>query len=306
MDFHLSTNWNASRHATGEALVDEILGLGFAGVELGYQLSEIQAEGVQRRVASSAVNVCSVHAYAPYPVGAPVGHPELYLLASRDEDDRIMATVLLQRTLTFAARVGARAVVVHAGRIPISPASDELIESAEEDGVESKRYTKLLQRNQRRRARAARKHLDALCRSLDLLLPRCAQLNLTLCLENLPSWEAVPTEAEMLELKQRYTTPQLAYWHDIGHGQVRENLSWIQHRECAQRLLPHTFGLHIHDVLPLTHDHLPPPQGKLPFADFAFYGAAPVLRVFEPAPNTDAADLVAGLKYMRQVWSGAK
>ena len=303
MTFHLSTNWNASRHATGEALADEILGLGFAGVELGYQLSELQAEGIRRRVASGTLHVGSVHAFAPYPLGAPGGHPELYLLASRDEDDRAMATILLQKTMSFAAEVGARAVVVHAGRIAISPSSAELIESAEEDGLESRRYTKLLQRNQRRRARQARKHMDALCRSLDLLLPRCAKLNLTLCLENLPSWEALPTEDEMLELKQRYSTPQLAYWHDIGHGQVRENLKWINHRDCARRLLPHTAGLHIHDVLPPAQDHLPPSQGTLPFADFAFYGTAPVLRVLEPAPRTSPADLVAGLKHLQQAWA---
>jgi sugar phosphate isomerase/epimerase len=305
MDFFLSTNWNTARHETGEALADEALALGFAGVELGYQLSETQAEGIRRRVAAGALRVSSVHAYSPYPVGAPGGHPELYLLASRDEDDRVMASVLLQRTLAFAAEVGARAVVVHAGRIPIKPASDELIEVAEEDGLESKRYLKFLARNQRRRARQARRHLDALCRSLDNLLPRCAKLNLTLCLENLPSWEALPTEDEMLALKQRYPAPQLAYWHDLGHGQVRENLGWIRHREAAERLLPHTAGLHIHDVLPLAHDHLPPPQGKLPFADFAFYGQAPVLRVFEPDPNVKAADLEAGRKHVQQAWSGA-
>ena len=302
MDFNLSTNWNASRHATGEAMVDEILGLGFAGVELGYHLSQLQAKGVRKRVADGALQVGSVHAYAPYPVGAPGGHPELYLLASRDEDDRVMATILMQKTLLFAAEVGARAVVAHAGRIRVSPASDELLESAEEDGVESPHYVKLMQRNQRQRASQARKHLDALCRSLDLLLPNCAKLNLTLCLENLPSWEGLPTEDEMVELKQRYNTPHLAYWHDIGHGQVRENLGWIHHRECALRLLPLTFGLHIHDVLPPAHDHLPPPLGKLPFGDFAFYGKAPVLRVFEPAPNVPAADLVAGVRYLEQVW----
>ncbi len=302
LDFHLSTNWNTDRHATGEAMIDEILSLGFSGVELGYRLSEIQAEGVHRRVAAGQVKVGSVHAYAPYPIGAPAGHPELYLLASRDEDDRAMAIVLLQRTLAFAAEMGAHAVVVHAGRIPIEPASDELIEAAEEDGLDSPRYTKLLRRNQRRRARLARKHLDALCRSLDLLLPRCASLNLTLCLENLPSWEAVPTEEEMLELKQRYPAPSLAYWHDLGHGQVRENLGWIRHRECAERLLPHTVGLHIHDVLPLADDHLPPSQGNLPFEAFAFYASAPVLRVFEPDSRVPAAALVASLKYMRQAW----
>ena len=57
MDFYLSTNWNSTRHATGEALADEILSLGFAGVELGYQLSEPQADGIRRRVAAGALRV---------------------------------------------------------------------------------------------------------------------------------------------------------------------------------------------------------------------------------------------------------
>jgi sugar phosphate isomerase/epimerase len=258
---------------------------------------------VLRRVQAGAVRVGSVHAFAPYPLGAPGGHPELYLLASRDEDDRVMATILLQKTLRLAAEAGARAVVVHAGRIPVSPDSHELIECAEEDGLASRRYTKLWQRSQRRRARRARKHLDALCKSLDLILPQCARLQITLCLENLPSWEAIPTEDEMLELHQRYGSPHLAYWHDIGHGQVRENLGWIQHRAAAERLLPITAGLHIHDVRPMAQDHLPPPFGKLPFADFAFYGTAPVLRVLEPAPGIPAKELIAGREHVQQAWT---
>lgn len=303
MDFHLSTNWNAARHASGEAIADEIRGLGFDGLEVGYQLSEAQADGIRARVVAGAIQVGSVHAYAPYPLGTPVGHPELFLLASRDDDDRAMALLLLQKTLAFAAEVGARAVVVHAGRIPISPDSNELIDTAEDEGVDSQRYRKLLQRNQRRRARRASRHLDALRRSLDALLPRCAKLNLRLGLENLPSWEAIPTEEEMLELLQHYPSSPLAYWHDIGHGQVRENLGWIRHREWAERLLPHTCGLHIHDVKPLAFDHLAPLQGQLPFADFACYGSAPVLRVFEPAPKTQSAALVAGLNHLRKIWS---
>ena len=104
-------------------------------------------------------------------------------------------------------------------------------------------------------------------------------------------------------LKARFTTPSLAYWHDMGHGQVRENLGWIRHREWAERLLPNTCGVHIHDVKPLVRDHLAPLQGQLPFADFACYGTAPVLRVFEPSPNIKSADLVAGLNHLRKIWT---
>jgi sugar phosphate isomerase/epimerase len=304
MDFALSTNWNASRHATGEALVDEILALGFRSVELGYKLTVEQAAGVSRRIASGAVTVSSVHAYCPVPVGAPSGHPELYLLASRDEDERALATIYLMKTMEFAAKMGSQAVVMHSGRVKVKPFSDELIAAAEEetDGCASRRYQKLLARLQRRRARKAGRHLDALRGALDHLVPRFAKAGLTLCLENLPSWEAIPTETEMQELVQRYASPALAYWHDMGHGQIRHNLGWIDHRTAAEALLPHTRGIHIHDVRPLANDHLAPGQGALPFADFAFYGRANVLRVFEPGPQVKPADLSASLAFVRAAW----
>jgi sugar phosphate isomerase/epimerase len=304
MDFFCSTNWNSARHPNaGEALADEILALGFAGVELGYRLSEAQAEGIRRRVAAGALRVSSVHAYCPAPIGAPRGHPELYAIASRDDDDRAMAVLLLRRNLEFAAEVGAGAVVVHAGRIAVTPASDALIAAAAEDGVSGKRYQKLLASNRRRRARRAAGHLAELDRSLDALLPRAAALKVALCLENLPSWEALPSEEEMLALLRRYAGAPLAYWHDMGHGQVRANLGWIEdHRAWAQKLLPGTRGLHIHDVTPPHHDHLPPGEGALSFADFAFYADADVARVLEPAPGEIADALRAGLDHLRQAW----
>ena len=304
MDFHLSTNWNARRQATGEMLVDEILALGFTGIELGYQLSETQAEGVCRRLAAGVMTVGSVHAYCPYPVGAPGGHPELYLPASRDDDERAMAVLLLRRTLDFARRVNAAAVVVHAGRVPVSPDSAALIEAAQDDGTDSRAYQKLLARNRSRRARSAGKHLDALRRSLDALLPRFADAGVALCLESLPSWEAVPTEEEMMDLLAHYNTPHLRYWHDMGHGQVRANMGWIDHCQWAERLLPWTRGVHIHDVRPPATDHLVPGAGALPFKDFACYARADVLRVLEPAPGTPAEQIAAGLAHLRRAWGG--
>jgi len=305
MDFFISTNWNSTRHATGEALADECLALGFDGVELGYRLNELLAEGIRRRVTAGMLKVSSVHAYCPAPLGAPNGHPELYLPASRDADDRAMAVVLLQRSLNFAAEVGARAIVVHAGRVDdVEPDSEALLDSADDDGIDSERYQKLLSRSQSQRTRRVKRHLESLRRSLDTLLPRCAQLNVALCLENLPSIEAVPNEDEMLELIAAYNSPHFGYWHDMGHGQVRANLGWIKsHRETAERMLPHTRGLHIHDVTPPDRDHLPPGLGELPFADFAFYGRANLLRVVEPAPGVRADELRDSLAFLKRTWA---
>ena len=84
MSFALTTRWNAGRHTDGEALIEEILGMGFRHVELGYDLRRDLVPGVMKMVEKGAVKVDSVHNYCPVPMGAPYGHPELFTLADRD------------------------------------------------------------------------------------------------------------------------------------------------------------------------------------------------------------------------------
>lgn len=310
MRFSLSTNWNVGRHTAGEALTDEILSLGFDALELGYHTTDELAAGVRRRVKEGVVTVDSVHAYCPVPLGAPHGYPELYLLASLDEDERAMAAILIGRTLTFAAELGARAVVLHAGRVFLKSFFGELntrtlAEALGEDGsVEGPAYQRLLAKAQRRRAARVAKYYDGFCLSLDVLLPKFEQAGVELCLENLPSVEAFPNEGEMLMLKQRFDSAALAYWHDMGHGQVREFFGWGENAAVARGLLPITGGVHIHDAAPLMDDHLAPGKGVIDFGAFAFYGADKVIKVFEPSPDVPAAELAESLKRVRQSWSG--
>jgi sugar phosphate isomerase/epimerase len=98
---------------------------------------------------------------------------------------------------------------------------------------------------------------------------------------------------------------ELAYWHDLGHGQVRENLGWISHLEAARGLLPFTRGVHIHDALPPMDDHLAPGKGSIDFETFSFYGADGVLKVFEPGPQVTAAELAESLRHLKSIWGGA-
>lgn len=308
MRFSLSTNWNARRHTDGEALTDEILSLGFEALELGYHTTEELAAGIRRRVGSGAVAVDSVHAYCPVPIGAPHGYPELYLLASLDEDERAMATILIGRTLAFATSMGARAVVLHAGRVFLNSffgdaGTRKLVESLDGgEGILGEGYQRVLAKALKRRASRVRKYYDGFCLSLDALLPKFEAAGVALCLENLPSIEAFPDVREMHMLKARFGTSSLAYWHDLGHGQSREYLGWDRHADVARALLPFTRGVHIHDALPLLNDHLPPGKGLIDFGDYAFYGADEVIRVFEPAPDVTGGELVEALGLVRAAW----
>lgn len=311
MQIAISTNWNVKRHTSGEALADEALSLGFDALELSYNMREEIMPGIRTRMRQGAIAVNSVHAFCPVPLGVPHGSPELHHLASDDDDERAMAAILLAQTLDFARSVNARAIVLHAGRIfldsifgDLDSCRLEMIAGEQEGGVSSPAYQKALKRAKARRGRRAAKRMVSFSETLERVLPSFEKAGLLLCLENLPSLEGFPDEEEMQILCSRFKDSPLRCWHDMGHGQVRYQMGWTGDPVgVAQKLLPLTGGIHIHDSAPLTVDHLPPGHGKIPFPSFSFFNTPEIIKVFEPAPNVPPDVLAESLKYIRKVWA---
>ena len=118
MKLALSTNWCNRKFERGEEIVDKALELGFSALELGYNTTSAQVEGIRRRLDEMPVG--SVHAFCPVPISAPQGYPELYSLASFSRPDRDLARAFVVKNLEFAASVGADVLVLHAGRVAFS------------------------------------------------------------------------------------------------------------------------------------------------------------------------------------------
>ena len=91
MKFSLSTNWCNQRLNDGEAIAEKALSLGFEELELGYNTTPEQVPGFRKML--DRIPVGSVHAFCPVPLSAPQGYPELYQLASLDEEARKMAVL---------------------------------------------------------------------------------------------------------------------------------------------------------------------------------------------------------------------
>lgn len=306
MDLAISTRWNACRHREGEPLVQEILSLGFDRIELGFDLTMTQAEGVRRMVDKGAVRVPSVHSFCPIPVGANRGHPELWELSSPDERERESAVRHMHTTMVFAAGMGASCVVAHAGNVRFWRAITPRLVAARQDARWSEeQYERLKMRLLLKRERRAESHLRALEASLDELVPLARQQKVRLALELLPAWESIPHEREMEQLLKRYPGDAFAYWHDMGHGAIRENLGFSAHLHSLRKLAPRMAGMHVHDVEPPARDHLPPGQGKIDFKAFKEVLRPDLLLVMEPAPRTDAEAVKAGAEFLRNVWGAA-
>jgi len=299
----LSTRWNAGRHERGETMLEEIRTLGFSHVELGYDLTPNLVPGVQAEVKAGTIAVTSLHAYCPVPAGLPFTSPEPFTLASNDTTIRASAAHYLQNTIRFAAELGAGAVVLHAGNVECRVMTPKLIELCAQGRQYDDEYEKLRMKMIIAREKAAPTQLAHLYAGLEKILPLLEETRRILALELLPSWEAIPTEIELEKLLQHFNSPWLRAWHDLGHGQVRENLGLTNHVRWVRRLQPWLAGMHIHDVQPPASDHLMPPNGTIDFQLFREVGRGPIVRVLEPAPRTPPETVVAGLAFIKNAWS---
>ena len=162
MKFALSTNWCNRRIESGEEIADKAIELGFEELELGFHTTLEQVKGFKARL--DQIPVGSVHAFCPVPISAPQGYPELYQLASLDEDARAIARVHVRKNIEFAAEMGADAVVLHAGRVMCR-------------GFFSRWDMK-------RRVKRGRKLIEAFKRELEQTVPILEKNKVTLGLEN--------------------------------------------------------------------------------------------------------------------------
>ena len=299
----ISTRWNASRHASGEAMLEEILALGLGIAELGYDLRAELIPGVKAMVAARAIRIDSVHNFCPVPVGAPRPHPELYTPASPDRREREYAVTHISRTLRFAAEMGARVVVCHSGNVDMPKCSFDLLRMAARGEQFGEPYESLKLKAQITRDKKAPKQIDFLSESLEKLIPVVKETGVKLALENLPTWEAIPSELESEKLMKRFHADGIRLWWDIGHAQIRENLGFINASRWLRRLAPHIAGMHIHDVVPPGQDHLMPPRGKVDFPALAEVARTDMVRVLEPAPDTETAQIVRAIEYLRATWN---
>lgn len=274
MTFALSTNWNNRRQASGEAIADEARALGFEALELGFHTTADQVRGFKARLGEMPVG--SIHAFCPVPLSAPRGYPELYLLADFDEAARALARVHVRKNVEFAAEMGARAVVLHAGRVPCRT---------------------LFRRNRlKKRTRLGRRLVDVFRRELDCLTPVLEKHGVRLGLENLPYLEGFPNEDEIRDLAGDWVRP----WLDTGHAYVRQANGWASAAQAFDPCVP-PLGLHLNDSRG-GDDHLPPGEGLVDFAALAPVARAARHLVLEPHAGVTPEALRRGLAHLKTVW----
>jgi sugar phosphate isomerase/epimerase len=289
-----STNWNASRHSDGGEMIREIRSLGFETVELGHGLSVSQLQGIREARASGEFKVLSIHNFCPMPVEVLTDNPDCYEFTSQRPEERERAFRLTQQTMVTAHEFGARFVVLHLGRIgTLRGMTRNLMKELRSFGVASKQYNRSKLAVVQSREKEASSSMDRVKKTLERLIPEAAALGITLVIENRSDFEAIPTERELISLLRHFDSPNLRYWHDFGHAQMRHSLGLLDHAQWLVEIAPFAVGAHLQDARWPDIDHLVPFEGEIPFDRLVPLLPSSLVYTLELSPHAQPEAIIA-------------
>ncbi len=290
----ISTCWNSGRHTDGEAMLQELLDLGFDRVELGHGIRISLMEGILRYFNDGKVRISSLHNFCPLPIEITRASPDCYQFSSPDPRERERALKHTFQTIDFAVKLEAPFVVLHLGRTPIDDYTDKLVQLCEVGMGMSKGFVKEKLECIRKREERAAPYLARAVAALGEVADYAEEQGITLGVESRHSYEEIPHEGEMLEVLEAFDVPHVGYWHDFGHVQVKHNLAFLDHVEWLEKVAPRLVGCHLHDTLWPARDHMAPFQGDVEYERLIPLLPADTLYVFEMSPRRTAEEILEG------------
>jgi len=269
-------------------------------IELGHGIRISLVPGIQKIFDAGEVRFSSLHNFCPLPVEVLAALPDCYQFSAVYPPERERAIKQTFQTIDFAARLGAPFVVLHLGAVKMQPITDLLIELTKAGEYFSRKYVRLKLRAVQKRERNAATYLQRVKDGLRRVIDYAAAKNVRLGLENRRGYEEIPTERELPALLDEMDSPQIGYWHDFGHAQIKENLAFLDHAEWLRRIAPRTLGCHVQDCVWPAQDHQPPFAGDVDLEKLVPLLPANCLFVWEMSPRKTADEIRRSMQIWRQ------
>src|ERR1051325_10525523 len=300
--YSFSTCWNAHRHTDGRALLREVRELGFEYAELSHDTRISLMPGIIEAVDAGEIKISSVHNFCPLPMGVNYAAPNLYQFSAERPREREMALRYTLKTLDFAVRIKAAVVVLHLGSIEMKDYTDKLLDLVARGQKESPKYQKLCADLDEKREARKGPFVERMKDALKTLLPEAKGRGLKLGAENRQGLEELPLESDFRFLLRELAEPELVYWHDTGHAQIKENLGFIHHAMHLESLRARLLGFHVHDVQFPGRDHCAPGSGTVDLAALKPLVKPEHIKVFELGRGLEVEEVRKGVEHVKRIW----
>jgi sugar phosphate isomerase/epimerase len=269
-------------------------------IELGYGIRISLMPGVQKAFEAGEVRFSSLHNFCPLPVEVMSASPDCYVFSSDSEEERQRAIRQTLQTIDLAERLGAPFVVLHLGRVPIKPVTDPLIALAKAGEMFSREYVRRKVNAVAQREAAAPAVLANVKECLKPIIEHAGARNIRLGIEGRRGYEEIPSEREIPLLLDELNSPQIGYWHDFGHLQIKENLAFLNQEEWLRAIGSRALGCHIQDCVWPAQDHQPPFAGDVDFEKLVPLLPSTCLFVWEMSPRKTADEIRQSMTAWRE------
>ncbi len=302
--FAMSTCWPARKTRDGEKMIATARKLGFEYIELHHSLSILTVQQLYNARQQGRIKVTSLHNFVPEPYRSSSFRtgPDAYSLASPYTKERYYAVMHTKKTLDFARMFGAKAVVLHCGKLNMKNFSKKLINIQQKEGTKTKRYIKTMKRWMGRRTRKRQRYLDALLKSLSELNEIAVKIGVKLGVETRYYFNEIPFFDEFRIILDEFKGGSIYYWHDVGHAQMYEELDIIEHERFFEAYGEEMIGIHLHDIYG-TFDHKAPLMGNFDFERLKPYLKKEHIKVVESFSSATDTELLRGVNYLRHIYS---
>ncbi|MDP6795433.1 MAG: TIM barrel protein [Verrucomicrobiota bacterium] len=300
--YSFSTCWNSHRHTDGRAMLEEIRDLGFEFAELSHGIRLSLVPGIMQAVEAGVIKISTLHNFCPLPIGCNHANPNVFKFSSTNARERDNAYKHTMKTIEMADQLGAELIVLHMGEIDMRNYTDKLIDLLEAGKQDSPKYQKLCQAAELKREKKKAKACDLAYGMLERIAEQSSLRGIKLGIEIRESLEEIPIDTDWDFFFQRFDDPNICYWHDIGHAQIKENLGFIHHRLHLESMSGRLGGFHLHDVQFPVRDHRPPGRGMIDFEGLKHVVKSEHIKVFELSPSLKPDAAKEGVAHLKAIW----
>ncbi len=294
----VSTCWRAGQTRDAKELIEKMKETGISLLELEFRIFSETFEEIKKNCTAWGIKIISMHAVCPSPQDKVRG-AEKYLISDTEEEKRVRGVDHVKQTLRNAADIGARAIILHCGRIPLDEPINIMKTFYDEEKIQSKEAEKSLQEISQNHAANKGKNFDALLKSLDEINAEAEKLGIDVGLENRYYFFEFPDMNELKTIFSLFDGSKLGYWHDTGHAQVNETLFGISQEMLLKTFHNRLIGVHLHDVLNGYNDHNAPGCGTVDFDMVKSYLKPETIRVMEINQKVSPADAKNGITFLK-------
>ena len=298
----LSTAYLVNKAKSWQEITARASALGYNSLELNVEFPEAWLGKALESVESGEISISSLHNYCPRLKNVPENRNihSAFSFTSQDDEERNTAVKLTKETIDCAKRLGAGAVVVHAGSVPAEPSGKDLYRYAVSFGLNGRLMENYKSSLKRTREEQQDKSFERLVSTLGPVLEHASRVGMPVGLENRIYYDEMPSLQEMVKLMDMFKGSTAGYWHDTGHAEIMARLGFVKDQSAyLEAFKGNIIGCHLHDVRKL-RDHYAPGSGELDFEALKGYLKDVKIKVVEAHPQASDKEVQAAVKFLKK------